>query len=128
MVNYAVSNVSTSGKVYVMNHASLMFTDDGVAYTARIQTPREDEGTNKKKFYSYLDIVGDVETTSSTLTISKSDDDFQTYDVLGTVDLSSQQRRITRLGAARQRSWVFTHAANTPMRLQRAEGEMEVGN
>lgn len=128
MVNYAVSNVSTSGKVYVMNHATLVFEDDGTTYTARIQTGNEDNGTNARKFYSYMDIVGDVETSASVLTVSKSDDDFATYDVLGTVDLSSQLRRLTRLGSARRRAWVFTHSANTPMRLERGEGELEIGS
>jgi hypothetical protein len=128
MVNYAISNVSTSGKVYAQNHASLTFEDAGVAYTARIQTAREDQGTNRWKFYSFLDIIGDVETSASPLTVSVSDDDYQTYDVLGTVDLSDQHRRLTILGSARSRAWVFTHAANTPMRLERAEGELEVGN
>lgn len=127
MVNYAVSNVATTGKVYVMNHASLVFTDDGTTYTARIQTPKDDYETNASKFFSYLDIVGDVETSSSPLTISASDDDYATYQVLGTVDLSSQQRRISRLGSARRRSWIFTHSANTPLRLERAEGQMKVG-
>lgn len=127
MVNYAVSNVSTSGKVYIMNHATLMFTDDGTTYTARVQTAKEDQGTNKKKFYSWLDIVGDVETNSSTLTVSVSDDDYQNYVVIGTIDLSNQLRRLTRLGSARRRAWVFTHSANTPMRLERGEGELTVG-
>ena len=127
MVNYAVSNVATGGKVYVMNHASLVFTDDTMTYTARIQTPKEDFGTNATKYFSYLDIVGDVETSASTLTISASDDDYQTYQVLGTVDLSSQHRRLTRLGSARRRALVFTHSANTPMRLERGEGQMKVG-
>lgn len=128
MVNYAVSNVSTSGKVYAMNHATLVFTDDTVAYTARIQTAKEDHGTNAKKFYSYLDVVGDTETTASPLTVSVSDDDYQNYVVIGTVDLSSQQRRLTRLGSARRRAWVFTHSAATPMRLERGEGMMEIGS
>lgn len=128
MVNYAVSNISTSGKVYIMNHASLTFTDDGTTYTARIQTAKEDEGTNNFKIYSSLDIIGDVEVSTSTLTISVSDDDYQSYVVLGTVDLSSQQRRLTRLGRARRRAWVFTHSANTPMRLERGEGELTVCN
>jgi len=128
MVNYAVSNIATSGKVYIMNHASLVFTDDGTTYTARIQTAKEDGGTNHRKIYSYLDIIGDVETSASILTISASDDDYQNYVVLGTVDLSSQQRRLTRLGAARRRAWVFTHSANTPMRLERGEGELKVCN
>lgn len=128
MVNYAISNVSTSGKVYVQNHSTLNFEDDGATYTARGQTANEDQGTNKRKFYSYIDIVSDTEASASPLTIFKSDDDFQTYDILGEVDLSQPRKRLTRLGAAEQRSWAFAHSANTPMRLQRIEGEMEVGN
>ena len=128
MVNYAVSNVSTAGKVFLMNHASLVFTDDTVAYTARIQTAKEDHGTNRRKFYNYLDIVGDVETDASPLTVSVSDDDYASYQVLGTVDLSNQLRRLTRLGSARRRAWALTHAANTPMRLEHGEGEMIMGS
>jgi hypothetical protein len=128
MVNYAVSNVDTTGKVFLMNPASLVFTDNGATYTARIQTPPEQNGTNRQKFYSYLDLVGDVESTASPLTVSVSDDDYQTYNVLGTVDLSSQTRRLTRLGSARRRAWVFTHSAATPMRLERGEGELRVGS
>ncbi len=127
MVNYAISNVSTDGKVYVMNHASLVFTDDTNTYTARIQTPADDMGTIRTKYYSYMDIVGDVEDSASPLTISVSDDDFQNYIVLGTVDLSKQIRRISRLGSARRRSWVFTHSAATPMRLEKAEGLVTMG-
>ena len=126
-LNYAVSNISTAGKVFLMNHASLVFTDNGDAYTGRIQTPKLDHGTNRRKFYSSLDIIGDVEDSTSVLTVSKSDDDFATYDVLGTVDLSSQFRRLNRLGSARQRSWVLTHSAATPMRLKFPELQFTVG-
>jgi hypothetical protein len=127
-VNYAVSNVSTSGKVYIMNHASQVFTDDGTTYSARIQTAPQDEGTDARKTYSELNIIADVETSSSTLTISASDDDYQNYSTLGSVDLSaSRPLRLTRLGTARRRAWVLTHSAATPMRLHRAEGNLDVG-
>lgn len=127
-VNYAVSNVSTSGKVYLMNHASLAFTDDGTTYTARIQTAPEDEGTDRLKFYHDLSIVADTEESTSDLTIAVSDDDYATYTTVGTVDLSgTRPLRITRLGSARQRTWAMTHSANTPMRLRRAEGNLTVG-
>lgn len=126
MVNYAVSNVSTSGKVYVMNHALLVFTDDGTTYTARVQTAPQDFGTNRTKYYSTMDIVGDMESASSPVTISYTDDDYMTYTTWGTVDLSLPQRRATRLGGSPRRGWVFTHSANTPMRLERVEGSMMV--
>ena len=128
MVNYSVSNVSTSGKVFVMNHSSLVFTDNGDTYTARIQTGPEDGGTDATKFYHDLDIVADVEGSTSTLTIASSDDDYATYSTHGTLDLSgTRPLRLTGLGSARRRGWALTHSANTPMRLHRAEGNLSVG-
>lgn len=128
MVNYAVSNVSTSGKVYLQNQALLVFTDDGTTYTARIQTANQDEGTDRKKFYHELNIVADVEGSSSDLAVAYSDDDFATWTTWGTVDLSgARPLRLTRGGASRQRAWAFIHSANTPMRLHRAEGTLEIG-
>ncbi|MDP2622005.1 MAG: hypothetical protein Q8P46_17835, partial [Hyphomicrobiales bacterium] len=127
-VNYAVSNVSTSGKVYLQNHASLVFEDDGVAYTARVQSGPTNEGTDNTKFYEDLNIEADVEASASDLTIAVSDDDYATYSTLGTVDLSAgRPLRLTRLGSARQRAWALSHSANTPMRLRRAAGRLTMG-
>ncbi len=127
MVNYAVSNVSTSGNVYLMNHASLIFTDDTLAYTARIQVPVMDMGTNKKKFWNSLELIGDTEISASAITLSYSDDDFQTYTTVGNGDLSSGRVRFTRLGSSRRRGWVWTHSAATPMRLEAMEGNVTIG-
>lgn len=128
-VNYAVSNVSTSGKVYLQNHASLVFTDDGVAYTMRIQTSPEDEDTDRTKFYHDLSIVADTEASASVLTIAASDDDYATYSTLGTVDLSAARPlKLTGLGSAKQRAWALTHSSNTPVRLRRAEGNLTIGD
>jgi hypothetical protein len=128
-VNYAVSNVSTSGKVYLMNHASLQFTDDGTTYTARIQSDQRDEGTDNTKFYHDQSIVADVESSTSNLTVAYSDDDYASYTTAGTLDLSaSRPLKLTGLGSSKRRAWVYTHSANTPMRLHRAEGNLTVGN
>ncbi len=121
MVNYAISNVSTSGKVYLMNHASLVFTDDGVSYTARAQTAPVDAETEKRKFWGNAVLIGDVETSASPITLSYSDDDFQTYTTWGNLDLSQQRRIATRTGSSRRRSWALSHAAATPMRLEAIE-------
>ena len=127
LVNYAVSNVSTSGKVYLMNHASLVFTDDGNTYTARVQLPSMDLGTARRKFWQSVELIADRETSSSDITLSYSDDDFQTYTTWGTVDLSEARPRAQRCGSSRKRGWVLTHSANTPMRLEAMEGMVEIG-
>lgn len=128
MANYAVSNVSTSGKVYLMNPASLVFTDDGATYTARPQLPGQDLGTGRMKFWHDLEIICDRETSASAITLSYTDDDYQTYTTHGAGDLSEARVRFTRLGASRKRGWVLTHSANTPMRLEALEGNVTVGN
>ena len=128
MVNYGVSKMSTSGKVYVMNQASLVFTDDSTPYSAIVQLPPQDFGTMRRKFYNELEVVGDVETATSPLTISYSDDDYQTYTTWGDLDLSQQRRKANRLGSSRRRAWVFTHSADTPMRIEAMEGNMKVGS
>lgn len=130
MVNYAVSNVSTSGKVYLMNHASLVFTDDTVAYTARIQLPSMDLKTQNIKMWRSLGIIADTEASASTLTLSYTDDDYNTYTTFGSVDLAQTDNKITfyRLGASRKRGWVFSHSSATPMRLEAMELMVDIGN
>jgi hypothetical protein len=127
MVTYAISKTVTSGKVYVQSHGTMVFTDDGMSYTASAQNIIEDFGTNARKFYGNLDIVGDVESGSSPLTVSYSDNDYAVYTTWGTVDLSAQHRRLTRGGSSRRRAWSIAHSANTPMRIERAEVMVEVG-
>lgn len=127
-VNYAVSNISTTGRVFLMNHASLVFTDNGAAYTGRIQTDPRDEGTDLMKFYEDLSITADVEIGTSDLVVSSSDDDYATYYTHGTLSLSgARPLKFTRLGSARRRAWAMTHASATPMRLHRAEGNLTIG-
>ena len=127
MVNYAVSDQTTDGKVYLMNNAALGFTDVGSAYTARVQIPNYDARTRRMKFWKRADVVGDYEESSSTLTILSTDDDFQNYTTRGTIDLSSSTRHLHRLGSSRRRGWVMTHAANTPMRLEALEVDYDIG-
>lgn len=127
MVNYGISSIDTVGKVFVMNQASPVFTDNAAAYTSRIQLPLLDFGTKKMKFWHDIEIVGDQEETSSAITLLYTDDDYQNYVTHGTSDLVNDRVRWTRLGASRRRSWVLTHSANASFRLEALEGSVTVG-
>jgi hypothetical protein len=127
ILTYSVSNIATTGKVYIIDPASLVFTDDSVAYTATFQSANSDHGTPRRKFYSELNIVADQEPSASTLTIAYSDDDFRNFTTAGTVDLSTASPKLTRLGSSKKRAWKGTHAANTAMRIERLQGRMSVG-
>lgn len=128
MVTYAVSNVATTGKVYVMNQADPVFTDDSAAYTATMQLPKQDFGTNRTKFWHDVEIVGDREESASAVTLSYSDDDYQNFTTQGSTDLSNDRPRFTRVGSSRRRAWKLTHSADTPMRIEALEGNMTIGS
>ena len=127
MVNYTVSNLDTDGKVFIMNQAAPVFTDDSVAYTARIQLPSQDMGTRRMKFWHDLEIVGDEEETSSVIQLSYTDDDYQNETTQGSTDLSNDRARFTRLGASRRRAFILTHSAAASFRLEAIEGNVTIG-
>jgi len=76
-----------------------------------------DFGTYQNKFAMSIDIVSDKYSTSNFVTITKSDDDLQTSQTLGVVDLSLMRPRITRGGSFRRRIISFSHSSNNPLRL-----------
>lgn len=126
LLTYAVSDISTSGKVYTINPASMVFTDDSVAWTATIQTMKDDSGTGLRKFYEELRIICDREPVSSNITVETSDDDFQSFQVQGQIDISSAYPKMNKLGSSKARVWRLTHSANTPFRIERLEGRLSV--
>lgn len=128
MVNYAVSNISTSGIVYLMNHAAHVFQDAGTTYTARVQLPPMDLGTKKTKFFHDVELVCDEEETSSIVNLLSTDNDYKGYTTHGASDLANDRVRWTRLGSSRKRGWVITNASNAPMRLEALEGTVTIGN
>lgn len=128
MVNYAISNISTSGKVYIMNQAALQYTDDGFAYSANPQLAITDLGTKNRKFYDSVEVVGDIQLTTSAISISYTDDDYQNFVTWGTVDLSTSRPVARRLGSGRRRAWSLSHSAATPMRIEALEIRVRVGS
>lgn len=128
ILTYSISNVSTSGKVYVINPAALTFLDDGFAYTASIQSANDDQDSPYSKDWTYLAAMADIEPTTSNLAIYYSDDDYVTWTLAGTLDLSQPKPYLTPLGSSpRQRAWKTTHSSNAAFRLSRLQGEVKIG-
>lgn len=126
---FGLSTTATSGRVYVLNPASRVFTDDGMAYTATFISAPVDAGSNNRKRWKTLSVIADVDSTSSNLTVSWSDDDYQTFNTATsrTISLNGGTGRIHRAGNSRQRIWRFDHSNNTPLRIREVELEFEEG-
>lgn len=128
LFTYFVSKDSTSGSVYIINPSNLTFNDDGVVYSAIFQSAADDYGSSDRKFYDQLRIIADTEPSTSTLTVSYSDDDFVNFTTAGTVDLSKPIPRLARLGSSYKRAWKFSHSDNTAMRIERVDLSINVGS
>lgn len=114
----------TNGWIYEAKET--LYQDDGLATKVTIQTSRFDGDTTKLKFMSKLEIVGDRQVTTSPLTIQYSDDDFKTWSNARTVDLIDRPV-LWRLGSFRRRALLMKHSANTPLRLEAVEFDLDLG-
>lgn len=128
LVNYCISNTLTGGIVYSMNPASLVYADAGSSYSATMQLDSLDLGTRKRKAWESLAIVADIQSVTSPIEISYSDDDYETVNVWGNLDLSDNIPIARRLGSSRRRAWILNHSADTAMRIRILEGMATIGN
>ena len=110
----------TNGAVCTLSEGYYQdFTD--VAITCFIRTPPTDEGTYAVKFVAGAYLHSD--TISTTVSVTYSNDDYQTFAVPRTIDLSTQKKQMVRGGSYRHRSWDLTHTDITDFRVRALEIE-----
>lgn len=90
-----------------------------------VQSVPWDGGTLKRKFVPALHLIAD--TASTTVYVSYSDDDYQTFSTPAPINLASQRKQVLRCGSTRRRAWQFTHSDNSPLKLYAAEVELVLG-
>ena len=115
----------TDGHTYYFNPA--IYQDDGSAINVTIQTGLVDLGTHRRKFASRLELIGDYTGTTNEVSVSWSDDDYQTFSTARTVD-TIRHMFLRNLGQFRRRAHKLTHTANMPLRLEKIELEFELGS
>jgi hypothetical protein len=113
----------SDGKVYRVTRD--LYGDNGVAFPVYIRTQKYDNGNNRFKFFGRMDVIGDRNT--GTPSISYTDDDYQTYSTPRTVDMSAVRPSLFRNGHARRRAWVYQQSDTNAMRLEALEQTIEQG-
>lgn len=108
----------SNGKIYEME--SVNYTDDGNIITMDLYTPNYDGNSRFRKYVQSLDIIGD-QTTGCVVTVSFSDDDYQTWTTPRSIDMSKKRAYIMNCGTFRRRAFHFQHAQNTPLRIKSVE-------
>jgi hypothetical protein len=114
---------ASAGVVSVLSDT--VYDDNGTPFTVSLRTSKVDFGNNLLKAFGRLDVIGDQ--NPGTPSISFSDDDYQTYGPARTVDMSGKRPALFRNGAARRRAYLYEQTDSNPMRLEALEQHFTPG-
>ena len=112
-----------SGNVYSLDPD--LYQDNGVPIDVHIRTPLLDGGSNQKKFFSRLQVIGDMADTK--VYVRYTGDDYQNWSKYRPVDMSKKRAKLNRLGDDRRRAFEVRHVGNTALRLEALELDVEQG-
>ena len=118
---FAVSSTDTNGKIYKLNTSTPVYQDNAVAYTGTIQTSKLDFDSEARKRFHFVKLIGNEEASTTTVGISWSDDDYQTFTTERNVDMSAARAYLANCGMARRRAFKLTSATNTPCYIEAIE-------
>jgi hypothetical protein len=90
------------------------------------RTPLVDGGTNIRKFWYEVQVVGDK--IDSYALLRYTSDDYQTFSAWQDVNLNTTKSQVHRLGQGRRRAFDLLHADNVPLRLEYFEVDVEQGD
>lgn len=113
------------GTVYKFD--SSLYQDAGSSISTVIITDNNEFDTYNIKYMSTLTLWADKPSSSSSILVQWTDDDYQNYNTGISVDLNQDCPRIYRLGSFRRRAFKFTHTANQPLRIRLIETELNIG-
>jgi len=104
-----------------------VYQDNGTNFTCLITSENNDFGTMNRKRMHRLSVIGDRPSSAANLSVSWSDDDYQSFNTARTIDLNQDLPSCYQLGSFRQRIFKLSFTANSPMRLQELEVDINKG-
>ncbi|OHE77183.1 MAG: hypothetical protein A3F67_11750 [Verrucomicrobia bacterium RIFCSPHIGHO2_12_FULL_41_10] len=114
---------ATNGKVYKLD--ADIYQDEGVDFTVSVVTSRIDMETTNRKIMSKLELGGDIQSSSSVVTVEYSDDDYTTWSTARSLDMINAHNFLKALGSFRRRAFRLKNTGNTPLRLEYLEVQVE---
>jgi hypothetical protein len=110
---------ATSGALYEFDQD--IYADEIGATSARIRTPKIDNGTAGFNTIGQAELVGDK--IASYALLRWTDDDYVTYSKFRTIDLDLERSRTRRLGNFSRRSFEILHVKDANFRMEALEVE-----
>lgn len=119
-----IQDVST-GSVYSMS--STVYKDNSIDILCVARTTKLDFDSMNRKFMYGFYLVGDINPSSTTISVRWSDDDYQTWSTARSISLSGARAYDTRFGTFRRRAFEISYSDNYPLRLEAMEITVNIG-
>lgn len=132
-VNIPISGVGNqsllvqSGSSTLVYFSPTAYRDNGTNFTMSIVTDNLWFDSYNNKFCGRLSIVGDRVSASANISVSWSDDDYQTFSTARDVDMSLDHPKLTALGKFRRRAFKLLWTQNYALRLVKLELDLNMG-
>lgn len=120
-----VSVFAMTGESGVFYFNPGVYEDVSVPFPVSVLTYKTDFDTMRSKYMSKLTVSGDR--TVGNLTISYTDDDYQTYSTGRNVSLAQERPSLFRLGRFVERAFLLSYTHNAPLRLHHLELSYNIG-
>lgn len=116
----------SNGQLYKLD--SEYKNDHGQPITVDIYTPNFDGGVRRRKQLTMMEFVGD-QTPGSVLQVRVNDSDYDSakWTVFRYVDMSVRKPTLTNCGTFMRRGFHFRHQADTRLRIQAIELQIDLG-
>lgn len=105
-----------------------VYQDDDENFTMTVITPNEDFDTYNRKTMHRFTVICDRTSADEEMSVSWSDNDFQTFTTPRGIDLDQEMPCLYQLGQFRRRAFRLDFTANAPLRLFEIEVDINRGN
>ncbi len=116
---------ATNGCLYKMDPS--VYQDDSVDILCELITNKYDMDTYHRKFMHSIKLVADRYDTTNNVEFYWSDNDYQSWSNVKTLELTDDYPAFQRLGSFRRRAFKLTHSSNNPLRVESLECEYSEG-
>jgi len=116
-----LQDVSTGRQMQML--PTLYVDATGPMNVTAVSPPYDWQTSNYKRFNQISQLADSIDTT---IGISFSDDDYQTFSTPRDIDLNGPRNQLRRCGSSRRRIWKMFHQDTTPLRLYEVRMDMDV--
>lgn len=122
-----VLGIGNTGIVYQPEFNIDTVQDDGIDFPVVMQTRPLDFDTDTNKFVKSAVLVGDMQSTTTPVSLQYSDNDFLTLSTARTLDMADPHPMATSLGKFRRRGWRLSYTGPNPLRLESIQLKLRLG-